>query len=154
MSSDLESMRKDFITSQKSFNKIVEEKLEKLDNLILKVDSLSHEVDFLKITFLPHDVKEHKTLNAIQVTIDNNIRMLAELHARWEREEREAEISKVANVCTIYTNEDIKMLNAQESSTASKYANGKRIGVRKISPMPKKNPKLSVNTETVVDKKC
>ena len=63
-----------------------------------------------------------------------------------------AEISKVANVCTIYTNDDIKMLNAQESSTAPKYANGKRIGVGKISTMPKKNPKLSVNTETVVDK--
>ena len=77
MSSDLESMLKDFITSQKSFNKIVEEKLEKLDNLVAKVDSLSHEVDFLKINFLPHDVKEHKTLNSIQITIDNNIRMLA-----------------------------------------------------------------------------
>ena len=141
VSSDLESMLKDFITSQKSFNKIVEEKLEKLDNLILKVDSLSHEVDFLKIIFLPHDVKEHKTLNAIQVTIDNNIRMLAELHARWEREEKEAEIaeiSKVANVCTIYTNEDIKMLNAQESSTTPKYANGKRIGVGKFSPYLKR----------------
>ena len=79
----------------------------------------------------------------------------AELHARWEREEREAEIakiSKVTNDCTIYTNEDIKMLNAQESSKAPKYANGKRTGVGKISTIPKKNPKLSVNTETVVDK--
>jgi hypothetical protein len=27
-------------------------------------------------------VKESKTLNAIQVKIDNNVRMLAELHAR------------------------------------------------------------------------
>ena len=51
VSSDLESMLKDFITSQKSFNKIVEEKLEKLDNLVAKVDNLSHEVDFLKIIF-------------------------------------------------------------------------------------------------------
>ena len=78
VSTDLESMLKDFITSQKCFNKIVEEKLEKLDNLILKVDSLSHEVDFLKIKKIPHDVKEHKTLNVIQITIDNNIRMLAD----------------------------------------------------------------------------
>ena len=51
VSSDLESMFKDFITSQKALNKIVEEKLEKLDNLIIKVDSLSHEIDFLKINF-------------------------------------------------------------------------------------------------------
>ena len=49
VSSDLESMLKYFITSQKSFNKVVEEKLEKLDNLVAKVDNLSHEVDFLKI---------------------------------------------------------------------------------------------------------
>ena len=78
--------------------------------------------------------------------------MLAELHARWEREAEIAEISKGANVCTICTNEDIKMLNAQESSTAPKYTNDKRIGVGKIPTMPKKNPKLSVNTETIVDK--
>ena len=56
--------------------------------------------------------------------------MLAELHARWEREEREAEIaknSKVANVCTIYTNEDIKMLIPQESSTAPKIWSWKKF---------------------------
>ena len=37
VSSDLERMLKDFITSQKAFNKIIEEKLEKLDNLIVGV---------------------------------------------------------------------------------------------------------------------
>ena len=42
-------------------------------------------------------------------------------------------------------------MNAQESSREPKYANGKRLGVGKISTMPKKNPKLSVNTEAVVD---
>ena len=69
-----------------------------------------------------------------------------------KKEAEIAKISKVANVCTIYTNEDIKMLIAQDSSTAPKYANGKRIGVGKTSTIPKKNPKLSVNTETDVDK--
>src|SRR3954468_4862158 len=34
---ELEGMLKDFITSQKAFNKNVEEKLDKLDNLTLKV---------------------------------------------------------------------------------------------------------------------
>ena len=33
-----------------------------------------------------NDNKKFATANAIQVKIDNNIRMLAELHARWERE--------------------------------------------------------------------
>ena len=36
-------------------------------------------------------------------------------------------IEVFASVCTIFTNEDIKMLNSQESSTAPKYANGKEL---------------------------
>src|ERR1043165_7313158 len=37
--SEIESMLKDFITTQKAFNKSVEEKLDKLDSLFLKVDN-------------------------------------------------------------------------------------------------------------------
>jgi hypothetical protein len=39
---------------------------------------------------LPNDVKENNffaTSNAIQVGIDENLRLLAKLHARWNREE-------------------------------------------------------------------
>jgi hypothetical protein len=42
---------------------------------------------------LPNDVKDNNvfaTANAIQVRIDENVRMLAELHARWEREDEMA----------------------------------------------------------------
>ena len=42
-------MLKEFISSQKVFNKTVEEKLEKLDNLVMKVDNLAHDVEILKI---------------------------------------------------------------------------------------------------------
>ena len=57
--SQLESMLKDFITSQKAFNKSVEEKLEKLDSVFLKVDNIAHDVEMLKIrTSLG---KEHHT---------------------------------------------------------------------------------------------
>jgi hypothetical protein len=45
-------------------------------------------------------VKESKTLNAIQVRIDENVRLLAELHARWERED---EMARNMKVCTITT---------------------------------------------------
>src|ERR1044071_10452100 len=37
--SELESMLKDFITTQKAFNKSIEQKLDKLDNLTLKEDN-------------------------------------------------------------------------------------------------------------------
>jgi hypothetical protein len=41
--------------------------------------------------------------NAIQVRIDENIRMLAELHARWEREDEMARNMKVCSITT-FTN--------------------------------------------------
>jgi hypothetical protein len=80
--SDLEVMLKDFISKQTTFNKSVEQKLGKIEVLASKVDSLALDVVLLKLKVLPHDVKESNTLNAIQVRIDNNVRMLAELHAR------------------------------------------------------------------------
>jgi hypothetical protein len=76
----------------------VEEKLGKIDILASKVDSLALDVELLKLKVLPNDVKESKTLNAIQVRIDENVRMLAELHARWKKEEKMARNMKV---CTI-----------------------------------------------------
>jgi hypothetical protein len=56
---------------------------------------------------LPNDVKESNTFaatNAIQVRIDESIRMLAELHARWERED---EMARNMKVCTITTSNDV-----------------------------------------------
>jgi hypothetical protein len=97
-------MLKDFIGKQTSFNKSVDEMLGKIDVLASKVDSLALDVELLKLKVLPHDVKESKTLNAIQVRIDENVRMLAELHARWEREE---EMARNMKVCTITTSSDV-----------------------------------------------
>jgi hypothetical protein len=42
--------------------------------------------------------------NAIQVKIDENVRILAELHARWERED---EMARKMKVCTITTSNDV-----------------------------------------------
>ena len=50
---ELENMLKDFITSQKAFNKNVEEKLDKLDSLTLKVDTILMMLRCLKLGLLP-----------------------------------------------------------------------------------------------------
>jgi hypothetical protein len=82
---------------------------------------------------LPNDVKESTTLNAIQVRIDENVRMLAELHARWERED---EMARKMKVCTITTSNDV-VPNASNPLTL--------IGVEK-SPTPcAKKPKTAKN---------
>src|SRR3954471_5406707 len=86
---ELEIMLKDFITSQKAFNKSVEEKLDKLDSLSLKVDNIAHDVEMLKIRTSPLEEKKTTPMNVIQVQINGNIRMLAKLKERWDREKEE-----------------------------------------------------------------
>jgi hypothetical protein len=105
--SELEVMLKDFIGKQNAFNKPVEEKLGKINILASKVDSLAHDVELLKLKVLPNDMKENNifvTANAIQVRIDENVRLLVELHARWEREDK---IARSMKVCTITTSNDV-----------------------------------------------
>ena len=121
--SDLENMLKDFISSQKVFNKTVEEKLEKLDNLVLKVDSLAHDVEILKIRTTPLEAKKTEPINAIQVQINENIRMLAQIHARREREAEIAEKtakSEPVKICTIQPFEEVKTFSTHEYPNAFK----------------------------------
>jgi hypothetical protein len=126
-------MLKDFISKQTAFNKSIEEKLGKIDVLASKVDSLALDVELLKLKVLSHHVKESNTLNAIQVRIDDNVRMLAELHARWERED---EMAKNMKVCTITTTSDV-VSNVSNHLTM--------IDVEKISIPCAKKPKTTEN---------
>jgi hypothetical protein len=136
--SKLEVMLKDFIDRQTAFNKSVEEKLGKIDILASKVDSLALDVELLKLKVLPNDMKESNILNAIQVRIDENIRMLAELHARWERED---EMARNMKVCTITTSSNV-VSNISNPLTL--------IGVGKTPTPCAKKPKTSKK----IYKKC
>jgi hypothetical protein len=69
--------------------------------------------------------------NAIQVRIDDNVRMLEELHARWERED---EMARKMKVCTITTTSDV-VSNASNPLTM--------IGVDKIPTLCVKKPKTA-----------
>jgi hypothetical protein len=129
-------MLKDFISKQTTFNKSVEEKLGKIDVLASKVDSLALDVKLLKLKVLPHDVKESKTLNAIQVRIDENIRMVAELYARRERED---EMARNMKVCTITTSSDV-VSNTRDPLTLT--------GVEKTPTPCAKKPKTAKTFST------
>jgi hypothetical protein len=87
----------------------------------------------------PNDVKENNpfaTANAIQVRIDENVRMLAELHARWERED---EMAREMKVCTITTSNDVAP-NASNPLTL--------IGVEKtLTPCVKKPKTAKKNSQ-------
>jgi hypothetical protein len=94
---------------------------------------------------MPHDVRESKTLNAIQVRIDDNVSMLAELHARWEREDEIARKNNMTKVCTITTTSDVEVSNASKPPTT----NDKMIGVEKV---PTPSAKLPKTIETFSNK--
>ncbi|KAK1682441.1 hypothetical protein QYE76_043289 [Lolium multiflorum] len=150
--SGLEVMLKEFISTQTAFNKSVEEKLGKIDVLASKVDSLALDVDLLKLKVMPDEVKDTKfaKTNAIQVRINDNIRMLAELHARWEREEKEklAKENNIAKVWTITTTSNVDSSHVSKPPTI----NGKIIGVGNVSTPSTKRAKLPETAETVCDK--
>jgi hypothetical protein len=71
----------------------------------------------------------------IQVRIDDNVRMLAELHARWEREDEIARKNNMTKVSTITTTSDVEVSNARKPPTL--------IGVGKVSTPFAKLPKTT-----------
>src|SRR3954449_7429213 len=108
-------MLKEFITTQKAFNKSVEEKLDKLDSLSLKVDNIALDVEMLKIRTSPLEEKKATPINAIQVQINENIRMMAKLKERWAREKEEEDRIKSLptdhTVATIQIVEDTQTIS-------------------------------------------
>jgi hypothetical protein len=83
--------------------------------------------------------------NAIQVRIIDNVRMLAELHARWEREDEIARKNNMTKVFTITTTNNAKVSNASKPPTI----NGKIIAVGKV---PSPSAKLPKTIETFSNK--
>ena len=71
--------------------------------------------------------------------------MLAELHARWEREDRIAKQNNVARVQTITTTSNADLSHVSKSPTF----NGKVIGVGNVSTSAAKRIKLPKITETL-----
>jgi hypothetical protein len=127
----LKSCLRTLLVNKTTFNKSIEEKFGKIDVIASKVDSLALDVELLKLKVMPYDVKESKTLNSIQVRIDDNVRMLAELHARWEIEDEIAKKNNMTKVCTITTTSNAEISNASKPPTI----NCKIIGVGKV-PTP------------------
>ena len=75
--------------------------------------------------------------------------MLAELHARWEREDKIAEKNSIARVCTFTTTSNGDVSHVSKSPTI----NGKLIGVANVSTSTAKRIKLPENTKTLPVKK-
>src|SRR4051812_14879781 len=122
--SELETLLKDFITTQKAFNKSVEEKLDKLDILSSKVDNIAHDVEMLKIRTSPPEERKTTPMNAIQVQINENIRMFGKHKERWAREKEEEE--RIKSLPTYHTIATIKVV--EDVQTVSTHHTPSPIG--------------------------
>ena len=82
MPSDFEISVKEFMSSQKNFNALVEEKLLKIDELARNVDRISLDVYSLKLRSIPpkHDINE--SLKAMRISIDECKERTARMRAK------------------------------------------------------------------------
>jgi hypothetical protein len=86
-----------------NLNKAIPELQAKVSKAETDISSLSNAQSSL-INRMSAKPDPFAATNAIQVKIDENVRMLAELHARWERVD---EMARKMKVCTITTSNDI-----------------------------------------------
>ena len=82
MPSDFEISVKEFMSSQKNFNALIEEKLLKIDDLARNVDRISLDVDSLELRSIPpnHDINE--SLKAMRISIDECKERTAKMRAK------------------------------------------------------------------------
>jgi len=82
MPSDFESSIEEFITLQKSFNALIEEKLLKIHELARNDDRIYLDVDSLKVGSIPpkHDINE--SLKAMRISIDECKERTARIRAK------------------------------------------------------------------------
>jgi hypothetical protein len=113
-----------------NLNKAIPELQAKVSKAEADILSLSNAQSFL-INRMSAKPDPFATANAMQVRIDKNVRMLAELHAKWERED---EMARKMKVCTITTSNDV-ISNASNPLTS--------IGVEKTPTPSVKKPKTA-----------
>ena len=107
MPSDFESSIKEFITSQKSFNALIEEKLLKFDELARNMDIISLDVDSLKLRSIPpkHDINE--SLKAMRISIDECKERIARLRAM-----KDCFVKACSSSFNENNDEDLKVIDA------------------------------------------
>ena len=70
MPSDFENSVKEFISSQKNFNALIEEKLLKIDELARNIDRISLDVDSLKLRSIIPKHYINESLKSMVISID------------------------------------------------------------------------------------
>jgi hypothetical protein len=101
--SDLENSIKEFINTQKAFNAMIEEKLNKIDDMSRSIDRLSHDVENLKMkAFVP---RVEESIKALYVSMDESKERTAMIRSKREMLEK-----AFSSDCFHKNDEDLKMI--------------------------------------------
>ena len=117
----------------------MEENLDKLDILSSKVDNIAHDVEMLKIRTTPPEERQVTPMNAIQVQINENIRMgkLKERLAREkEEEDRTKSLPTYHTVATIKVVEDVQTVSTHHTPSPTGSINGDVPSQPQLSHQP------------------
>ena len=138
MSSDFESNIKEFITSQKNFNALIEEKLLKIDDLARNIDRIALDVDSLKLRSIPpkHDINE--SLKSIRISIEECKERTARMRAK-----KDAFIKACSSSSYENNDEDLKVIDVSPIKSLFCNMNLDNDGTEYDPPLPRRHSKNS-----------
>ena len=135
MPSDFDSNIKEFITSQKNFNAMIEEKLLKIDDLARNVDRIALDVDSLKLRSIPpkHDINE--SLKDMRISIDECKERTARMRA-----EKDCFVRACSSSFHDNNDEDLKVIDVSPIKSLFCNMNLGNVGTGDESTLVKRHP--------------
>ena len=106
MPSDFETSVKEFMSSQKNFNALVEKNLLKIDELTRNVDRISLDVHPLKLRSIPPKHEINESLKAMRISIDECKERTARMRAK-----KDCFVKACSSSFRENNDEDLKVIN-------------------------------------------
>src|SRR5215216_7758439 len=135
MPSEFDNSVKEFMSSQKNSNALIEEKLLKIDDLARNVDRISLDVDSLKLRSIPpkHDINE--SLKSMRIYIDECKERTAKMRAKRDWYEKTRSYSFREN-----KDEDLKVIDVTPIESLFSNINLDKDGTGDESTLVKRRP--------------
>ena len=135
MPSDFETSVKEFMNSQKNFNALIEEKLLKTDELARNVDTISLDVDSLKLRSIPPKNDINKSIKTMMISIDERKERTARMRAK-----KYCFVKACSSSFHDNKDEDMKVIDVSPIKSLFSNINSDKDGTGDESTLAKRRP--------------